>query len=472
MSSLFRRVLKFGLPSLIVLGVSDAKVTFRTVVKSVYLNNPSIKSARCSKFSTDESVAQAFSEYYPDISMKLTNNLEKVRNYSQNVLKESQERKYSSTAAITFSQNLFNGRGTTHKVNYSYANVNAARAKYFSQEQKVILNALHAFMDVWAAKQYLNNAIKMRDNMKEVLAARRVQLNSGEIKIQDYASIESALYSAEARVIGCQGQLQSAYAALKSFTGEDYKDEPTLPVTLDKLLPDTLKDFRVKAERSNNDALAARFSVDAAREYVDVVSAGFAPRIDLNAQIGRTWEHKKRTKGTNVLFGYTNSVERNLENETTYVGLSMRVPLWQNGGKNISSYVRQADEMLLKAEFEYRATLQNIRSECAKVWNNYVSAVDNEKQAKEAVRAATVALDGYRRSEMVGAESSTNVVYNENKLLDARDKYIASKVQKFKAMLEAEYFMGALNATYFKLKPYDSVLIEHEKAVRHAPLRF
>jgi len=73
---------------------------------------------------------------------------------------------------------------------------------------------------------------------------------------------------------------------------------------------------------------------------------------------------------------------------------------------------------------------------------------------------------------MVGAESSTNVVYNENKLLDSRDKYITSKVKKFKAMLEAEYFMGALNASYFKLKPYDKVLIAHEKSVRHAPLRF
>jgi len=472
MSSLFERVLKLGLPFFLVLECYDAKVTFKTVVKSVYLNNPSIKSARCAKFSTDESVAQAFSEYYPDISMKLSNNLEKVRNYSQNVLKESQERKYYSTAAISLSQNLFNGGGTMHKVNYSYANVNAARAKYCSQEQKVILDALNAFMDVWAAKQYLDNAIKMRDNMKEVLAARKLQLKSGEIKIQDYASIESALYSAEARVIGCRGQLQSAYSVLKSFTGEDYKDELVLPVTLDKLLPDTLADFRVRAERNNNDALAAKFSVDAAREYVDVVSAGFSPKVNLNAQIGRRWDHKHRTKNTNLLSGYTNSVNRNLENETTYVGLSMNVPLWQNGGKSISSHVRQADEMLTKAEFEHKATVQNIRRECAKVWNNYIAAIENEKQAMEAVRAATVALDGYRRSEMVGAESSTNVVYNENKLLDSRDKYITSKVKKFKAMLEAEYFMGALNASYFKLKPYDKVLIAHEKSVRHAPLRF
>ncbi len=447
------------------------KVTFKTVVTTVYKNNPAIKAAKYMKFASDEGVAQAFSEYYPNVGIRLYNGFSRQNTNRRDHSSEELAKRYYSTGAITLSQNLFNGFGTKHKYNHAVQNVNSARYNYYQKEQEVFLESLKAFVDLWAAKAMLKNAIAMRDNLKDVLAARKLQLDSGEIKIQDYASVDAELHSAEARITGCKGEVESAYVVLKSFTGKDMEGECCLPDNVEKLLPNTLHDFREKALKNNMEILSARYAIEAARENLSLAKSGFAPRLDLNAQVARRWDHRIHS-GRTYFGNYFENIRHNYENDTTYVGLSMNIPLWKNRGESISSYVRQASEMLTKTECEYLAVVSYIKQKCSKVWNDYVSSTDQLKYALDAEMSASIALDGYKQAELRGSESSTNVIYNENKLLDARNKYVEALAQKIKAMLDAEYYMGALNAEYFKLKSNTAEILENERKVRHAPINF
>lgn len=452
----------------------------KSVIEYAYRNNPELRAAIAEKQAKDEALAQAFSEYYPDIALRLSAGRSFDRNRTNVKLDENKDRESSidrssstnTSAALTLSQNIFNGLGTKYKVEAAEANVLANRYAVSSKIQEIIMKVVSAYMELWEAEQRVAIAQRLRDNLWQSLNSESNKMDAGMTNRQEYEARKSAYADAEYRLSEAKARRNTALAEFKMVTCMDAVGKTSFPqVALD--VPKDLKIFVARAMENNPSLLSTRFVEYAARKRVRVSKSELMPHVNLELSAERDLKNHYRrhvlpTEMRNR--GYEDGKQPCDKRSLLSAKLNVIVPIVKDGGRSYSN-IRQNNKEALKAGFDYKSALLRVEQECRSVWSVYRAALDQITQSKVAVESARITVEGFKKSEELGKVSSTDVIYNERNLLERRQQEVEANkkwvLAKFKILM-CEGLLENFIGVNWNIRTYD--LRINENTVRGGAL--
>ena len=417
-------------------GATANAAPLRDALVTTYLTSPTLEAGRSELRQVDELVPQALSGYRPSLFLNgdLTGEKRTVR-VGNNVTRQDRSGK---SVNLTLRQNLYSGGGTQAQVSQAENQVRAQRARLYSLEQQVLLDAVTAYTAAYRDQSVLDLALNNEERLQRQLEATRDRFEVGEVARTDVAQAEARLSRARADVEQAKADLASSRAFYERVIGEapSKLEEPEVL----QALPKTESETRAIAEQ-NPDIIAATFDLYAARDNVDVQFSSLLPSLDLQG-----------------LVGYDDQPTANIEwDRNAALGLNLSVPLYQGGAEY--SRVRESRQLVRQQRDQLETANRSVQELVTSSWENLLAATVSIDAFRSEVRANQVALEGVQQEALVGARTVLDVLDAEQELFTSQVNLVRAEAIEVVASYQLKLAIGQLTVEGLELpiEPYDAV---------------
>ncbi len=349
----------------------------------------------------------------------------------------------SATLALSADLTLYDfGRGQL-AIDAAKQNVLAVRQALVGVEQRVLLSAVAAFMDVRSAAETVNLREANVRLITQELRAARDRFEVGEITRTDVAIAEARLAGARSNLAAAQGDLAVAREAYKAATGA-YPGALRAPPGLPRI-PRTLDEAKSVARTTHPSIRQAQFEVTAAEINVARAVAQRQGQISGSANL---------------------SVDRR-GRDSSSLSLSYQRPVYTGGRQ--SAQERQAAARRDAARAGLHQTAADVVQDVGRAWSDLAVASARIEASDRQIQAAQTAYDGVRQEAELGARTTLDVLNAEQELLDARAARIGADTGRYVAVYRLLSSMGLLTVDHLRLgiPTYDPEA--YFNAVRNAP---
>lgn len=374
--------------------------SFTEALGLAYLNNPSLEASRAGQRANDELVPQARSAELPQVSGNGTFGQE--WSIISNQPKDLRGITQPGQGGFSVNQAIYHGGSIEAGVDQAENQVRAGRAQLHGSEQQVLLAAATVYLDALRDQAVVDLNINNEQVLQRQLTATRDRFRVGELTRTDVSQSESRLASAKADRISAEGQLAATRATFARVMGQmpGTLRQPATPTTL----PATLDDAVARAETEAPAVVQARYTLEAARNGVDVATGAMLPSIDAQATYSRYWDQS--TTGVNGQY------------DIGIVGAQITIPLYQGSGA--SAKVRGAKHQQIQARNQVDDAMRTAREAAVQAWQALVTARGAIASYEVQVQAAQVALEGVTQEQTVGSRTILDVLNAQQELLNAK----------------------------------------------------
>lgn len=386
--------------------------TFLEALTTTYVNNPTLRAARAELRAVDESVAQALSNWRPEISVDGFGGAQYTDTQSDFFSDKGGSQPRGGELNIV--QPLYRGGRTQSATNAAEAEVLSQRARLKSVEQDVLFDATVSYVDVWRDQSVLELNINNEQVLQRNLEASRDRFEVGEITRTDVAQSESRLARATAERIAADGNLNSSRAVFQRVVG-DYPGQLTQPDPAAGL-PKQLEELTAISLDNDPEVIASEFAENAARANVRTILGELLPSARLRGSL--RYDDDQGISST--------------ERQQAEIIAEVTIPLYQQGAA--SSRVRQARQIAMQRRIEVDEARSQARQDSIVAWEVLVTNRAQIESFRSEVATAEIALEGVRQENEVGERTVLDVLDAEQELLDAqvslatarRDELVAS----------------------------------------------
>jgi outer membrane protein len=282
----------------------------------------------------------------------------------------------------------------------------ATRAALVGVEQRVLLRAVAAFMDVHTAIE----TVALRQNNVRVitqeLRAARERLDVGDSTRTDVAIAEARLAGAQSMLAAAEGDLAVAREAFRAATGA-YPNRLAPPPALPRL-PQTLAAAQDIARRLHPAIAQVQHEVSAADLNVERIQLQRRGQVTGQAGLGASIRDTPTTSATS--------------SATASASMTYSVPVYSGG--RVPATERQAMARRDAVRAGLHQTAADITQSVANGWAQLAVAQARLQASELQVRAARTAYEGVRAEAGVGSRTTLDVLNAEQELLDAQSSRI------------------------------------------------
>jgi outer membrane protein len=438
---------------------SQGTAFFIRALTHAYKNNPTLQNALRQYYADVEVIPQARAGWLPNLSV--TGEGTHTRSYSDSfdstivntpfasdTLRNSTKQDDLSLRA-NLTQNIYKGGQTYHGLRAAESKVKASEMTYLVAEQKTLLDALTAYLDLWKAQETLGARVASENFNTRNLAEVQAQSDVGEKSRTELAEAESGLAGAIAARLQAEAELAAAKAKYQQNIGDEPPIqiyEPGLIITAGNL-PKSLKEFRELSEKKSPEILTAYFSEKQAVSTVSQAEGVLAPSVDFTAD-------GTRAKNDANIFQTVPNIAVNPARKYSYtntgrVTVRMTIPLYQSGSE--WSNLREKNQLRYKELQNLRATRLAIGEAVAEVWRRWQAAKEALKQLEIQVKSAEITLEGRRQEHLVGERTLTDVLRAQDQLVTAQVNLIETKRNHMVFTYQILSLYGALLPTTLNL---------------------
>lgn len=342
---------------------------------------------------------------------------------------------HAYAAGVSLRQPLLNIEGLA-RYRYGKAQALASDATATGRSEELLVRVLSAYTDTVFALDQLSLATAQKKAFDEQLTSNEAMFKNGEGTRTDILETRSKAELAAADVADARDNLDNAAHALEALTG--------LPASLDVDGLDRLSDSYKPAMPSpasyeqwhdialdgNAELIAQRHSVEAARQQLKIVQAGFYPRVDLVASLGKSQSNTLDTIGQRYL--------------TKSVGIEVTIPLYSGGLVKASS--DQASANYERTQFELQDKTNKVLLDVRKQYNLCVSSMTRIEALQSAVASATQLITATRKSVQAGVRTNLDVLTAEQQLYQSKRDLARARYQYLLAQLQLQHAAGILTA--------------------------
>jgi outer membrane protein len=422
--------------------------TLLGALTQAYQNNPTLNAQRAAVRATDERVPQALSGYRPRIN--LTASI--AEQYLEIVSKSTTPALSSGVTAVqtyggTITQPLLNGYGTASRTRAAESQVSAARETLRDQEQRVLLAAATAYMNLIRDAAILDLRRRNVEVLEEQLRQTRDRFNVGEVTRTDVAQSESRLAAGRSDMLAAESNYITSRAVYRQTIGvEPGKLAPASPV--DRLSPKTLPQAIEEAGARHPTVTTAMFNVDDALFQVKIFESALYPTLNLVGSAQKT-------------FGSPASLTT-LETFRGSVEAQLTIPVYQ-GGREYAD-IRQAKETLGQRRVDLDTARDQARRTVVESWGQLEAAKAQIEATQAQVAASEIALNGVREEARVGQRTTLDVLNAQQELVNARVALVTAQRDRVVASYTVLAAVGRLSAQVLNLPVpvYDPILHYHQ----------
>ncbi len=377
--------------SLSVAGRSAWAESLNEAMAATYSSNPTILAERAGQRATDELVPSAMAGWRPSVSVNgsITQQWTKTpvgssapifntedppaiigfeSSTSKQTIKDTE-----AGVAIQLQQPVFRGFATVEGVKSAESNVRAGQQNLLATEQNILFEAVVAYMDVYAGRQFVALARENVGVLQGQLRASNDRFAVGEITRTDVAQSQASLADAQSQLAESEAQLAAAVARYLEVIG---KEPGKLRYPKIHPLPKSLNVALAAAGELNPNILAAAFVEDASIHDIGVAKSPLYPQVQLLAESGIS-DDLRSNDGTT---------------EYALVGAGFTWQLYAGGA--VSSAIRQAKEIASQRRIQVVEVARAVRRAVTASWNAYAAFGLIIKSAKAQVAAEQLAFEG------------------------------------------------------------------------------
>jgi outer membrane protein len=339
------------------------------------------------------------------------------------------------------------GRGEL-SINAAHEQVLATQSALVALEQRVLLNAVAAYMDVRGAA----DTVELREaNVRLItqeLRAANERFEVGEVTRTDVAIAEARLAASRSELAGAQGDSAIAREGYNIATGHypgPLSPPPTLPHTARSMV-----DAQAIARQTHPSIAQSQHELAAADMNVQRVILQRSGSVTARAAAGVT--------ATNSGNGAAASL-----------GLTYQRSIYQGG--RMSALERQAVARQDAARAGLQQTVASVLQNVGVAWANFERAAARIEASDRQIRASQTAYDGVSEEATLGSRTTLDVLNAEQELLDARTSRVAAAANVQLAAYSVLETMGLLTVEHLNLgiPTYDPEA--YYSSVRDAPYR-
>jgi len=226
-------------------------------------------------FQKDITITQA--EYYPKLDLSVSGGKER---YTINDATDSYNLYENS---LRYTQNLFNGLGTTYRLKEQELRKTAAAYSYIEKVNNISLTLASAYLDVLKNEELLGTAKENVAIDKKILVKVKKLYKFGLTTLSEVNKIESSLALAESNLVVQENALLNAEYTLEKVVGKALNlSELAKPTDLIIELPKTKEEAFEFALKHNPSLLISQYNLNLAKAIKQENKSLFYPKVDVD----------------------------------------------------------------------------------------------------------------------------------------------------------------------------------------------
>ncbi len=406
-------------------------------LSSGYNNNSELQIIRRNFLNEIERFPEAFSGFMPRVNYDI-NASDSNTKYLNDLYSDFLPRKeVGQQQGLTLDQPIFSGGSSVASLKAAQSAFRASRAKYYADEQRVLLSLIETYLNCYEAKEkYEISEISLRANKRQ-LETIEEKLKLGEATTIDLASARSGLATAETNKLTLYANYQASKANFFRVFGVE-ADDITMPSLPDNL-PDSLDSLIKRAVNVNPNIDSTRHSVASQKATEFATKAELLPKLNFKLQTSRNnYTPEDPALGLYNSKGVTST-------------LSLNIPIYSHGGAEYSR-IRRAKNNTRIAAIQLDEAIKQVRASVIGSWENFEAAKSKIIATSQGVEAAQISYDGTMQEEIVGSRTILDVLTAEEKLYNSRIAKVDAQRELILAAYQIESLIGKLTAKSLKLK--------------------
>lgn len=346
---------------------------------------------------------------------------------------------------------LYDGGGRRLLRDAARETVLATRQGLVGLEQRVLLDAVTAYLQVWRDMQVVTVRESNVRVITQQLRAAEDRFEVGEATRTDVAQAEAQLAQARGALVSAQGNLMINRELFEIAVGRA-PNGLTGPGALPSL-PDSEAEAEAIARESHPSILALQYAVRADELTLAAARTDYGPELSLSANTGYDPDPDLFQTG----------------DVTTQFTLRLTQPLYAGGRLTSAERIALATLHATEAELNYatREVLQGIGNAYAQVRIAMASIQASQQQ----IRASRLAFEGVQEEASLGARTTLDVLDAEQDLLEARIGLIEAQTALYAASYGVLASMGLLTVEHLGLDVPEYDVTAYYDAVSGAPMR-
>lgn len=415
--------------------VSASDFTFKLSITEALKNSLELKSEKYRLESVRHSLEESYSS--KDWSNSFTTVYNSLNKQSDSV--GSYVNDDTTTSTISLSKKILDGGEAFEKYSIAMDNIKLQENKLKLIEQKVILNAVNSYLDVYTNQSFFSLRKKSLERFKENVEATRLKLEAGTVTPTILAEAESKLAKANYDLILAEGNLKNAVSKFKSIT--KFKVVPNkfyLP-SLNFKEPKT-ENETIKLSNKNNLSLnIAKLNKALAEKNIKLYKTGNRPSLKLEFLLKDSQSSASNSTSDYQSYG---------------ANITFSSPLFYNNSSKSS--LRRLDKLYMASSLDLSEKYRKVELDAISSFQNYKNSIAKIIASESEKKSSLLALDGIKKEAEFGIRTVLEELDAEVEYLNASANLIKSEAEKVYNLLSIKAILGELT-----IKVIDSKYIDN-----------
>lgn len=284
---------------------------------------------------------------------------------------------------------------------------------YQVAKQDLIVRVTQAYFALLGAKDDLVFAQAEKAAIARQLEQTKQRFSVGLTAITDVHEAQAQFDNAVTEEIRSENAIFNAEEELRVITNiypRNISELNTNRFSTTSPSPNSADEWQKTAEAKNLDLIAAKVSIDVAKQNIDAARAGHYPTLDFGASYNSSDDE---TDSNNALL---TSNDPRLDNYS--LGLTLNVPIYSGGA--IESSVRQAQNRFVLASQDLIQAHRGVVRTTRNAYNTVVATISGIKAFEQSVLSAEKALEATEAGFEVGTRTIVDVLDSTRNLYNAK----------------------------------------------------
>ena len=393
-------------------------------IKSTILNNPKVKIAIEKLTESKELISYAYGSKKPTLTSTISGTYANAdKNTSTaSTTPETLTDKYQ----LTVSQNLYDAGYNELEIARSKILFNDEVIQFKITLQSLILEAIEGYLTVINYEKYLEANQKNYDSVLKAFEETKTRFDIGSATLYDLQNAEASFATASSNLFAAEQNVQISNKSFKRVVGlQAINLEDVLNINNLVNLSNTIE----TAMDQNLNLLLAISDIENKKILLLKEKKSKKPSLDISgtaeySDSGRIDSGTKLTQGS--------------------VALTLTIPLYQKDQDN--SNIRKYHSQILQSEIYLEDFREDIQIQIYNTYKDFKISESNMSTNQIVIQSIETSLKSLKEEYNIGTKTITDLVNEEEKLLNANVNYLNSK----------KNFI----TNYFKLKSLDGSLIK------------
>ena len=264
-------------------------LTLKESVNEVLNTNPVVKERLKNFRATQQDLNIAESEYYPKLDFRASAGYNDAGELYTHV-RDIEYTNYDSS--LIFTQNIFDGFGTMHKVDYEESRILAAAYNYIEKANDVAFKMTIAYLDVIKSYELLQTARENVRSNEDIYSKVKDLFDAGLTTDSEVKKIQSSLSLARSNYTVQQNNTHDKEYTFRRVLGRMPSVKQMQRPDLNVSLPSSIERAAMYAIEHNPSLLVSRYNIKGAQALYKQRKKDYYPKVDL--EVSQTYNDAEK----------------------------------------------------------------------------------------------------------------------------------------------------------------------------------